>query len=102
MYDYIEAVTKTTKHPPHAERDNNDNDIDEEVYNEELLRLQRFGLHLIVVRLIVLQTTDVLQWIAMHVYFKHMDVVSEEGKVVGSLTLSNLHNLYLLKSVEVK
>ena len=39
MYDYIEAVTKTTKPPPQAVRDNNNNDLDEEVYNEDLLRL---------------------------------------------------------------
>ena len=60
MYDYIEKVTKTMKLPPQAIRDNNDNDLDEEVYNEKLLRLQRYGLHLIAVRLVVLQTTDVL------------------------------------------
>ena len=39
MYDCIEKVTKTTKLPPQAIRDNNDNDLDKEVYNEELLRL---------------------------------------------------------------
>ena len=79
MYDYIEKVTKTTKLPPQAVRDNNDNDLDEEVYNEEVLRLQRSGLHLIAARPVVLQATDVLQWIATHVDFKRMAVVSDEG-----------------------
>ena len=50
----------------------------------------------------VLQTTDVLQWIAMHVDFKHMAVVSEKRKIVGSLMPSNLHNMYPLKQVEAK
>lgn len=38
----------------------------------------------------------------MHVDFKRMAVVSDEGKFVGLLTQSNLHNLYHLKPVEVK
>ena len=102
MYDYIEKVTKTTKLPPHAVRDNNDSDLDEEVYNEELLKLQSSRIHLIVARPMVLQTMDVLQWIAMHVDFKRMVVVSDEGKIVGSLTPSNLHNMNRFKLVEAK
>ena len=102
MYNYIEKVTKTTNLPLQAMRDNNNNDLDDEVYNNELLRLQRSGLHLIAERPVVLQTTDVLKWIVMHVDFKHMVVVSDEGKVVRSLTLSSLHNMYRLKLVEAK
>ena len=45
---------------------------------------------------------NVLQWIATHVDFKRMVVVLGEGKVIGSLTPSNLHNLYHLKPVEAK
>lgn len=102
MYDYIEVVTKTTKLPPQDVRDINDNNLDEEVYNEELLRLQRSRLHLITARPVVLQTTDVLQWITTHVDFKRMVMVSNEGKVVRSLMPSNIHNLYHLKPVEAK
>ena len=57
---------------------------------------------MIAVKLVVLQTMDVLQWIATHVDLKRKAMVSNDGKVVGSLTPSNLHNLYLLKPVEAK
>lgn len=50
----------------------------------------------------VLQTTDVLQWIATHVVFKCMAMVSNGGKVVGYLTSSSSHNMYHLKPVEAK
>ena len=54
MYDYIEKVTKTTKLPPQSIRESNGSDLYEEVYNEELLRLQKSGLHLIAMRPVVL------------------------------------------------
>lgn len=38
----------------------------------------------------------------MHVDFKRMVMVSDEAKIVGSLTSSNLHNMYRLKQVEAK
>lgn len=60
MYEYIDTTTKTTKPPPQAVRDNDDSEAEEEVYNEELLRLQRSGLHLIVARPVILQITNVL------------------------------------------
>ena len=97
MYDYIEKVTKITKLTLQAVTDNDGSELDEELYNEELLRLHRSGLHLIAARPVVLQTTDVLQWIAMHVYFKRMVMVTDEGKIDESLTSSNLHNMYHLK-----
>lgn len=50
----------------------------------------------------VLQTTSVLQWIATHVDFKCMVVVSNEGKVVGYLTPSSFHSMHHLKPVEAK
>jgi formylmethanofuran dehydrogenase subunit A len=50
----------------------------------------------------VFQTTDILQWIATHVDFKRLTVVSDEGKIVRSLEPSNLHNMYRLKQVEAK
>ena len=50
----------------------------------------------------VLQTTDVLQWISMHVVFKHMVMVSDEGKIARSLMSSNLHNMCHVKQVEAK
>ena len=39
MYDYIEKVTKTMKLHPQVVTDNNGSDLDEEIYNEELLRI---------------------------------------------------------------
>ena len=38
----------------------------------------------------------------MHVDFKQMAMVLDDGKVVGLLTSSNLHNLYCLKPMEAK
>ena len=38
MYDYIEKVTKTMKLPPQVVRDNDGSELDEELYNEELLK----------------------------------------------------------------
>lgn len=39
MYEYIDTATKTTKLPPQVVRDSHDSELDEEVYNEEFLRL---------------------------------------------------------------
>ena len=61
MYGYIETATKTTKLPPQAVWDSDDSELDEEVYNEELLRLQRSRLHLNAVRPVILQITNVIQ-----------------------------------------
>ena len=60
MYEYIDTATETTKFPLKAVWDNDDSEAEEEVYNEELLRLQRFRLHLIAARPVILQITDVL------------------------------------------
>lgn len=83
MYDYIEKITKTRKLPPQAVRDNDGSELDEELYNKELLKLQRSGLHLIAARPMVLQTIDVLQWIAMHVDFKCMVFSQMKGRLSG-------------------
>ena len=83
-------------------RDSDGSDLDKDLYNEELLKLQRSRLHLIAARPVVLQTMDVLQWIATHVDFKRMVMVSDGGKVVGSLTPSSFHSMYHLKLVEAK
>ena len=50
----------------------------------------------------MLQITDVLQWIATHVDFRRMTIVSYEGKVLGLLTPNNFYNIYHLKPAEVK
>lgn len=102
MYEYIDSATETTKFPLKAIWDNDDSEAEEEVYNEELLRLQRFGLHLIAARPVILQITNVFQWITTHVDFQRMAIVSDEGKILGLLTLSNFHNMYHLRPVEVK
>lgn len=50
----------------------------------------------------MLPITNVVQWIATHVDFKHMDVVVDDGRVLGLLTPNNFHNIYHLKPMEVK
>lgn len=60
MYDYIEMATKATKLPPQAVQHSDGSDLDEEFYNDELIRMQRFRLHLITARSIIFQTTDIL------------------------------------------
>lgn len=102
IYDFIDTLIESTKLPPRVVRDSDESDTDNEIYNEELLRLQRFELYKIASRPVVLQITDVMQWISNHVYFRRMVVVSYEGKVLGLLTPNNFHNMYHLKLVEVK
>ena len=82
-------------------RDNDESETDDEIYNDELLRLQRSGLHKIALRHMVLQITDVLQWIATHVDFRRMAIVLDEGKVLGLITPNNFHSIYHMKLVEV-
>ena len=82
--------------------DSDESDTDKKIYNEELLRLQRSELHKIASRPVVLQITDVMQWIATHVDFKRTTIVLDEGKVLGILTPNNFHNMYHLKLAEVK
>ena len=60
MYEYIDTVTKTTKLPPQAVWESDDSEAVEEVYNEELLRLQRSRFHLIATSLVIFQIIDVL------------------------------------------
>lgn len=50
----------------------------------------------------VLQITDVLLWIATHVDFRGMTIISDEGKVFGLLKPNNFYSIYHLKAVEVK
>ena len=60
IYELINTTTKSTKLPPRVIRYNDQSDTDNGIYNVELLRLQRSGLHKIASRLVVLQITNVL------------------------------------------
>ena len=60
MYEYIDTATETTKFLPNVVCDNDNSEEEEDVYNEELLRLHRSGLHLIIARPVTLQITNVL------------------------------------------
>lgn len=102
MYEYIDTATETTKFPPRMIWRSDECEAEKEIYNEELLRLQRSGLHLIAARLVILQIIYVLQWITTHIDFRRMAIVSDDGKILGILTPNNLHNMYHLKPVEVK
>ena len=102
MYEYIDTATETTKFPPKAVWDSDDSEAEEEVYNEELLRLQRSGLHLSASRPEIFQITNVLQWIATHIDFKSTAIVADEEKILGLLTPRNFHKIYHLNHVEVK
>ena len=102
IYEFIDTATEATKFPSRMIRDSDESETDNELYNDKLLRLQRLGFHKIASRSMVLQIIDVLQWIATHVYFKRMAIVSDEGKVLGLLTPNNSHSIYHLKHVKVK
>ena len=41
IYDFIDTATKSDNSPPMAVRDNDEDVNDNEIYNEELLRVQR-------------------------------------------------------------
>lgn len=77
-------------------RDSDEDDNDNEIYNEELLRVQRSEIHKIASRPVALSITNVMQWIATHVDFKRMVVVSDAGKVLGLLMPNSFHNMYHL------
>ena len=80
-----------------------DEDVnDTDVYDEELLKVQRSEIYKIASRPVMLPITDVMQWIATHVDFRHMVVVGDDGKLLGLLTPNNFHNMHHLKAVEVK
>lgn len=83
-------------------RDSDEEDSDTDVYNEELLKVQRSEIYKIESRPITLLITDVMQWVPTHVNFRRMIVVSDDGKVLGLLTPNSFHNMYHLKHVEVK
>ena len=102
IYDFIDTATKVDKSPPMAVRDSDKDDNDNEIYNEELLRVHRSQIHKIASRPIALPITDDMQWIATHVDFRRMAIVSDEGKVLGLLMPNSFHNMYHLKPVEVK
>ena len=59
-------------------------------------------MHKIASRPVVLQITNVLQWIATHVDFKRMAIVLDEGKVMGLLTPNNFDSIYHINPVKVK
>lgn len=91
-----------TKFPPRTIRASDESDTNDELYNDELLRLQRSWLHKVTLRPVVLQSSDVLQWIATHIDFRRMVIVSDEGKGLGLLMPNNFQSIYHLKLVEVK
>jgi hypothetical protein len=96
IYYFIDMATKSDKSPPMAARDSDEDDNDNEIYNEDLLRVQRSErseIHKITSRPVSLPITNVMQWIATHVDFRRMVVMSGEGKVLGILTPNSFHNM---------
>lgn len=82
-------------------RDSEENFNDTDVYDEELLKVQRSEIYKIVSRPVALPIIDVMQWVSTHVDFKRMVIVSDDGKVLGLLTPNDFRNVYHLKPVEV-
>ena len=60
IYEFINTTMEATKFPPRMIRARDERDIDDELYNDDLLRLQRSRLHRITSRPVVLQITSVL------------------------------------------
>ena len=60
IYEFIDTVSESTKFPPRVIRESDESETDNEIYNEELLRMQRSELHKISSRRVVLQITDVM------------------------------------------
>lgn len=83
-------------------RDSNEDDNDNQVYNGEILRVQRSKILKIASRLVALLITNSMQWVTTHVDFRWMAIISNEGKVLGLLMPNNFHNMYHLKPTEVK
>lgn len=102
IYEFIDTMIESTKIPPTVIRDSDERDTDNKIYNEKLLRLQRSELHKIASRHVMLKITYVMQWIATHVDFRRMVIMSDEGKVLGILMPKKIHNMYHQNPIEVK
>lgn len=83
-------------------RDSDEEFSDTDVYDEELLKVQKSEIHKIASRPVTLPITDVMQWIDMHVDFRHLVVVVDDGRVLGILIPNNFQSIYHLKLTEVK
>ena len=96
-------MEKLSNKPPSMEmRDSDEEFSDTNVYDEELKKVQTSDIYKIVLRPITLAITDVMQWIAAHVYFRCLVVVANDGRVLGLLTPNNFQNMYHLKTTKVK
>ena len=80
IYDFIVVVKLSNKPPPMAVRDSDEDISDNDVYDEELLKVQRSEIYKITSRLVTLPIMVVMQWIATHVDFRNMVVVDDDGK----------------------
>ena len=50
----------------------------------------------------IFPNTDVVHWVASHVDFWSLSIVSDNEKVLGSLTPKNFQNIYHLKPAEAR
>jgi hypothetical protein len=102
FYDFVTVAKIFDKPPPMVVRDNDEDVNNTNVYDEELLKVQRSEIYKITSRPTTLPIMDVMQWVAMHVDFRAMAVVADDGKVLGLLTSNNFDNMYHLKPTKVK
>ena len=80
-----------------------DEDFSEiDIYDDELVKIQRSKIHKVAVRPTILPIIDVVQWVATHVYFRCLSIVADNRKVLGFLTPENFQSIYDLKPAEVK
>lgn len=92
----------SNKPPPMEVRDSDEEFSDIDIYDEELLKVQRSEIHKIASRPVVLPITYVMQWIAMNVDFRRLAMVVDDGRLLGILTPNNFQSIYPLKPTEVK
>lgn len=73
-----------------------------DLYDDELVKIQRYEIYKIASRPTVLPVTDMVQWVATHVDFCHLAIVADNRKVLGFLMPENFQSIYHLKPAEVK
>jgi hypothetical protein len=102
IYEFISVAKPCNRPPPMALRDIDEDFSEIDIYDDELVKIQRFEIYKVASIPVVLLITNAVQWVATHVDFRHLAIVEDNGKVLGILTPENFQSIYHLKPAKVK
>ena len=63
-------------------------DVEHKHY-DQVLNIQRFDLHRIATKQLIIRLSDVTQWVSHHTYFRQLAIIGYSGNVLGFLTQGN-------------